>query len=257
ADLNKEKEVSAQNKTELVRLQREKNSLSERISQLQTALSDSGRLNEAAVLEERNKLNVAIDSQKKRIAEAEENIKVLNVENLKIVTELKIEKETGAQNKIELTKLQQEKNSLSEKFSQFQTALSESNQAKAALLSERNELHIKVQELDRKRIELENDNKRLQAEAENRGESEDLTQEGFTTFISDTMRDLENKMSSCSADEDKKFVLKEMEIEAKVAMEKKGNRGIYVFPTAEKLRDIDSSKLQTIKFMIKSSPKIT
>ena len=252
-ELNKEKEINAQNKVELVKLQ--------------TAVSDSNQAKET-LLAEQKRLNIEIESQKTKIAgitKLENDIKVLNVANLKIATELntekedikvltadklnlttelKKEKELSAQNKTELVRLQ--------------TAVSDSNQAKETILTERNELSVKVQEFQHKIIELENDNKRLQAEVENHGASEDLSQEGFTSFISDTLRDLENKMQTqVSVDEDKKFVVKEMEIEAKVIFEKKGNKGIYVFPTAEKLKNIAPDQLQKIKFMIKSSPKIT
>jgi chromosome segregation ATPase len=198
------------------------------------------------------------DRVRERVIELENNLKLLNTENLKLTTQLDAEKENVIQLREELSKIKQEKKNMNEEIERLQNILTEHTKSKHDLLAEVERLKVMLDEIQSKLKELQNENARLRAEAELHGESEELSQEGFTAFIADTLQDLEQKMQEeVSVDEDKKFVVKEMEIEAKVAVEKKGNKGVYVFPTAEKLKGIHPDQLQKLKFVIRSVPKIT
>ena len=235
---------------DMLTLQQEKKTLSESVTQLQTKLSRA---------KETDRTKTA------SIVKLQKNINVLNTENLKFATQLNIEKKTAESVKVTADKvtkdmltLQQEKKTLSENVIQLQTELSDVTRTKQAVFAENEELKIRVQKFQDRVVNLEDANRRLQAEVEIHGESEDLSQEGFVSFISDTLGELEKKMQTqVSVDEDKKFVVKEMEIEAKVVIEKKGNKGVYVFPTAEKLKGIASDQLHRMKFLIKSEPKLS
>ena len=83
-----------------------------------------------------------------------------------------------------------------------------------------------------------------------------MLQTDFNNFIANSVRSLQENLSS-DKNSDYDFMIRDVQIEALVSTEKRGNKMAFIIPTSTQLKDIDGNKLQKIKYSLSMAYKNT
>ena len=83
-----------------------------------------------------------------------------------------------------------------------------------------------------------------------------MLQTDFNNFIANSVRSLQENLSS-DKNSDYDFMIRDVQIEALVSTEKRGNEMAFIIPTSTQLKDIDGNKLQKIKYSLSMAYKNT
>ncbi|MHC3993232.1 hypothetical protein ACXWTF_00225 [Thiomicrolovo sp. ZZH C-3] len=75
----------------------------------------------------------------------------------------------------------------------------------------------------------------------------------FNRFLSTSIQELQTELAAGSGEYE--FVVRDLEIEANVMVELRGNQPVYVLPTTEQLNEVDPRMMNRLKYALSVVPK--